>query len=131
MNKCQLEKFIEQNEERYIRTSFITELFNAKQAKFDSRCFVLPNVDEVVNYFLWRYKDCVKNSISSVAQLYFSQKQLHGKNSNQRQEMLFREKGINWNDLDDKLKRGRLCIKTPNGWAITKTLKMRQVFFYM
>lgn len=119
MNLCKIKKAMEFiGNDPYFISNLIINCVKEKQAKFDSRCFVLPNVDEVVNYFLWRYKDCVKNSISSVAQAHFSQKQLDGKNSNQRQEMLFTEKGINWNDLDGELKRGRLCVKTENGWEI-------------
>lgn len=89
-----------------------------KQAEFDSRCFVLPNKYEVVNYMLWRYQDCVRNSISSLAQSVFSHKQLHKKNNSEQQNMLYTEKGINWNDLDDTLKRGRLCVKSERGWNI-------------
>nr|DAJ95307.1 MAG TPA: tRNA(His)-5'-guanylyltransferase (Thg1) like protein [Caudoviricetes sp.] len=32
-------------------------------------------------------------------------------NSNQIQELLFQEKGINWNDYPTKFKRGSCCIK--------------------
>jgi hypothetical protein len=34
-----------------------------------------------------------------------------GLNSNQIQELLFQEKGINWNDYPTKFKRGSCCIK--------------------
>lgn len=36
---------------------------------------------------------------------------LEGLNSNQIQELLFQEKGINWNDYPTKFKRGSCCIK--------------------
>ena len=79
-------------------------------AMFDSRVFQLPTKTEVENYFIWRQQDTVKNSISSVAQSLYSHKELHGKNGNQKQEMIF-QKGINWNDYDPKLKRGRMITK--------------------
>lgn len=44
-------------------------------------------------------------------QAHFSHKQLEGLNSNQIQELLFQEKGINWNDYPTKFKRGSCCIK--------------------
>lgn len=42
---------------------------------------------------------------------YFSHKQLEGLNTNQIQELLFQEKGINWNDYPTKFRRGSCCIK--------------------
>lgn len=49
--------------------------------------------------------------LSSAGQAHFSHKQLEGLNSNQIQELLFQEKGINWNDYPTKFKRGSCCIK--------------------
>lgn len=93
-----------------------TELTNAyfesasKGALFDARCFNIPK-EEVTNCILWRQQDATRNSISSTGQTYFSHKQLEGLNSNQIQELLFKEKGINWNDYPAKFKRGSCCIK--------------------
>lgn len=92
------------NKLRYLRTQ------SDKLAFFDSRVFQLPYKDEVCNYFIWRQQDTTRNSISSVAQSLYSTKQLHGVNSNDLQEMIF-QKGTNWNDLDPKLKRGRIIVK--------------------
>lgn len=69
---------------------------------FDCRVFVLPP-DEVVNYFLWRQRDCFKNCISSFAYWGLvnkhgrktAQKMLHGKTTNDRQEIIYHELGIN------------------------------------
>lgn len=46
-----------------------------------------------------------------VGQANFSHNELQGKSCNQIQDMLFTEKGINWNDLDTYLKRGSCCVK--------------------
>lgn len=78
-------------------------------ALFDARAWVLPK-DEVNNYFLWRQQDATKNSISMVAQHYFSPKQLHKKNGSMKQDMLM-EIGVNWNDLPTWQKRGACIIK--------------------
>ncbi len=75
---------------------------------FDARVFTLPDAVEVANYFIWRQKDAVRNSISMTAQAAFSHRNLHGKTGNEMQEMLWQEKGINWNDLPDACKRGRV-----------------------
>lgn len=79
---------------------------------FDSRCFSIP-LGEVVNYFIWRQQDCTKNSLNMVARSYFSAKQLDKKNCSQRQEMLFSEKGVNWNDFETVFKRGTACKRVP------------------
>lgn len=79
-------------------------------ATFDARAWVVPQ-DEVCNAFLWRQKDASKNSISMVAQTYFSAKELNGKSGEQKQEKLWKEKKINWNDLPVWKKRGVCIIK--------------------
>jgi tRNA(His) 5'-end guanylyltransferase len=97
------------NEARLKR--FISDkAFFTKWAEFDSRVFQIPQKAEVFNYFLWRQKDATRNSISSVAQSMYSQKELNGKSSDQKQEMIF-QKGINWNDYPSKYKRGRIVLK--------------------
>jgi tRNA(His) 5'-end guanylyltransferase len=72
---------------------------------FDCRVFNVPNLDEAVNAILWRERDATKNSITMAANHYYSDKQLHGKNGSEKQEMLF-QKGINWNDYPSAFKRG-------------------------
>jgi tRNA(His) guanylyltransferase len=76
---------------------------------FDSRAFVIPESD-INNYFLWRQRDATRNSIMVVAQSMYSPKQLHKKNTDELQEMIF-QKDVNWNDLPVPYKRGRCIIK--------------------
>jgi tRNA(His) 5'-end guanylyltransferase len=86
-------------------------------AFFDARAFNVPKED-VSNYFLWRQRDCEKNSVSSLAQAHFSHKELHGKNGNEMQDMLMLQKSINWNDVRTRYKRGtalyKIQIVSPN-----------------
>lgn len=84
---------------------------NFKLAMFDARVFQIPYQEEVINYFIWRQQDATRNSISSVAQANFSTKELHGKKTNQMQDMLMLEKGINWNDFTPREKRGSIIKK--------------------
>jgi tRNA(His) guanylyltransferase len=91
-------------------TPYEKEILNMKLAEFDARTFTIPSSTEVANYMIWRQVDTVRNSISSVAQSLYSAKELHGKNTNDMQEMIF-QKGINWNDYDPKYKRGRFIFK--------------------
>lgn len=79
-------------------------------AMFDFRVFTIPK-EEVCNYLIWRQQDATRNSIQSVGQADFSQKELHGKSCNNIQDMLMIQKGINWNDYSTTLKRGSCCIK--------------------
>lgn len=81
-----------------------------KLAEFDARTFTIPAKSEVKNYFIWRQQDTVRNSISSVAQNLYSDGELKGKNMSVQQEMIF-QKGINWNDYNPVLKRGRFVFK--------------------
>lgn len=79
-------------------------------AMFDARCFNIPK-EEVTNCILWRQNDATRNSIEMVGQANFSHAALLGKSCNQIQDMLFTEKGINWNDFPAHLKRGSCCIR--------------------
>ena len=100
-------------------TEYTKILINArnKGAMFDSRVFTIPK-EEVCNALIWRRQDATRNSIQSVGQANFSQKELHGKSCNDIQDMLMLQKGINWNDYSITLKRGSCCIKIDDG--ITK-----------
>lgn len=97
-----------------VSASYATAKFNAlrpgKLAFFDARVFQIPSREEVFNYFIWRQQDTVRNSVQSVAQSLYSQKELHGKNQNDLQELIF-QRGINWNNYEPKYKRGRVILK--------------------
>ena len=93
------------------RVDWFEHVFEFDKAMFDSRVFNIPK-EEVNNCLLWRQQDATRNSIQSVAQANFSHKQLEGKNCNELQEMLWQEKGINWNDYPTHLKRGSCCVKS-------------------
>lgn len=90
---------------------------NEQGAMFDTRCFNVPEND-ICNALIWRQKDAEKNSISSLGQAHFTQKELQGKKSNDIQDMLMLEKGINWNNVPTKFKRGSSCIKVDGKWTI-------------
>lgn len=114
-----------------LATAKFNELRPNKIALFDSRVFTIPTTVEVENYFIWRQQDTVRNSISSVAQSLYSPKQLHGKNTSEMQEMCF-QKGVNWNDYEPKLKRGRLIVKEQydkNGAMRTRWISIEPPIF--
>lgn len=88
-----------------------------RSAYFDSRVFVVPELEEVVNYFIWRQQDASRNSINAVAQSLYSHKSLQGKNTNDLHEMIFNA-GKNWNDYPVTQKRGTAFKKTGSGWKL-------------
>ena len=88
------------------RTLNVDNIENFKLAFFDARVFQVPDVEEMVNTIIWRQQDCTRNSVSMAASAYFSHNQLEGVKSEKKQEMLFTEKSINWNDYKVKYKRG-------------------------
>lgn len=91
-------------------TDISMQIETQKLAYFDSRVYTIPDPIEVGNYFVWRQADCTRNSITMAAQSVYSHKELEGKNSNEKQEMLF-QKGINWNDYPVRFKRGGFICK--------------------
>jgi tRNA(His) 5'-end guanylyltransferase len=71
----------------------------------DCRVWQVPTLKEALEVFVWREDDATKNSISMAACAFYSDRELHGKDSAEKQEMLFR-KGQNWNDYPAAFKRG-------------------------
>lgn len=117
-----------------VATSAVAAVFNRylKEdepfAMFDCRIWYMPSMVEVQNYFVWRQRDCVKNSISSAVyyeiaravgpdgQPYGRERtdsMIHKLNQNERQELLFQKAKINWNDYPDIFKRGVVTFRHP------------------
>jgi tRNA(His) guanylyltransferase len=92
------------------------QLAFADMAMFDSRAYNLPK-EEVTNYFIWRQQDASRNSVQMLGHFHFTQKQMHGKNNNQVQDMLMWEKAINWNDIPTWMKRGSCVVRSETGIA--------------
>lgn len=85
-----------------------------KQAYFDARVFVVPNADEVINHMIWRQQDATRNSVSMAAHALLGHKATMNKSGEEKQEMMFQEKGVNWNDYPVKFKRGVVVFKGVN-----------------
>lgn len=100
-------EYLEEQDSTYIEN---LERAMNKGAMFDARCFNIPK-EEVTNNIYWRQLDATRNSIQMVGQANFSHKELQNKSCNQIQDMLFTQKGVNWNDTPTHLKRGSCCIK--------------------
>lgn len=92
-----------------LASAYFTSEFG-RFASFDSRAFNIPR-EEVCNYFIWRQKDWIRNSIQMLGQSHFSHNQLHKKSCADLQDMLH-EKGINWANQPDLIKNGAFIIRT-------------------
>lgn len=77
-----------------------------KVAVFDCRVYQTPTLHDGAIQLLWRENDATKNSISMLAQSLFPHEDLKNLNGNQMQDKMWKEKGVNWNDLEAKYKRG-------------------------
>jgi tRNA(His) guanylyltransferase len=88
-----------------------------KVAVFDCRIYQTPTLHDACVQLLWRENDATKNSISMLAQSLFSHSKLQNLNCNEMQDMMMLEKGVNWNNLESKFKRGvyvkRIETSTP------------------
>lgn len=105
-------KFNQLRWQRYIEKKSMNLLSSEnKLAMFDCRCWNVPNAVEAMNVFRWRQQDCIRNSVSMVAQNTFSHGKLCGKSQSDMHEMLH-TKGINWaTDFTDGEKNGRIIVK--------------------
>lgn len=78
-----------------------------KPATFDSRVYNMPR-HEVVNNFIWRQQDGIRNSISGLAQAHYTEKELNKKSTGQMLSMLA-DKDAHWEELETYKKRG-FCV---------------------
>lgn len=83
----------------------------SRNAYFDARVFGVPSDVEAFNVFMWRARDCVKNSKSMFAQAYCSHKELQKKNGEEQVEYCLNKTGKDWNALEDKYKYGTIVKK--------------------
>lgn len=96
--------------------SFATMMFNQsiyenkRYATFDCRVFQVPSREEAVNCLIWREIDAVKNSVSALAQKYFSHKQLQNRNTQQKKDMLS-DYGVCWDALSGYCRKGSFVRK--------------------
>ena len=97
----------------------VNEICNtAPLYSFDCKAFPAKEYNDAYCWLLYRKRDCIKNSCSQVAQTYIPHKKLVGLHSEERIELLKKEKGIDWyEDYPDGLKYGRFGVYT------NKTLK--------
>ena len=92
---------------------------------FDCRTWQVPTLDLAADAFLWREFDATKNSISMAAHAYFPHKSLQGLNGSEKQERLWAEKGINWNDYPIFFKRGTYVQRVAKERELSEEERLR------
>ena len=86
-----------------------TEHFGQK-AYFDARVFNIPK-DDVVNYFVWRQGDWIRNSVMMCARSFYSQSELNNKRNGVVIEAMKSDHDFNWHALDDAIKYGQFIVR--------------------
>lgn len=112
-NRCRYERWIKESclYSDLARSTTYSVLKSCESAYFDCRAFTIPDRTEVMNYYRWRQQDCIRNSVSMVAQNNFSHIELQNKSQSNMHDMLY-EKGVNWaTDFTDGEKNGRIITK--------------------
>lgn len=86
------------------------QLWRSKKykANFDARIFNLP-ISEIANYFIYRQKDAIRNSIQSLGQAHFSHKELNKKNTSEVIQMVKDKVSIDFNELSSRQQKG-ICL---------------------
>lgn len=90
---------------------------------FDARAFNLPK-EEVVNYFVWRQQDAIRNSKSMLAREHFSHKQLVGKSCDEVCKMLYQEKQVDWFALPRSRTYGLAMYRKEGKWFVDEDLPL-------
>ena len=90
-----------------------------KLADFDCRVYQTPTLHDAAIQLLWRENDASKNSISMLAQSLFSHTSLQNLDGNEMQDRMMLEKGVNWNNLETKFKRGTYVKRIKTSRAFT------------
>lgn len=104
-----------------------------KDQIFDCRVFVLPE-SEVENYFRWRELDAFKNCVSICCYTWLANKvgkktamkMVDGKTTDERQEILWNELGLNVSKLPDWQKRGAYLTRNNYTVKLSETMQEEQ-----
>jgi tRNA(His) 5'-end guanylyltransferase len=117
-----------------VTSSIVTAVFNRKideltlgetkkLAHFDSRVFTVPNQSEATNYFLWRQRDAVRNSISMAARAFLSHNQVQERKVDELRQMLKEQGGFDWDECWTRFRRGGVVRKHEGEGEVTYTDK--------
>lgn len=103
----------------YFRLQSETETISMNDIpSFDARVLTMP-WEETPNYFLWRYRDWVRNSIAMMAQSIWSHKELHGVKSSEIrgmiQERAAADGSKDWESQPHRVRHGQFFYRAEDG----------------
>jgi len=84
---------------------------NGPLYEFDCKAWNLPNANDVYAWLLYRQIDCARNSKQQLCQTYIPHKELLKLHTDEQIALLKEKKNIDWNELPDGLKHGRIVYK--------------------
>lgn len=115
-----------------------TELHYKHLPFFDSRCVMYPNLQTIKDYLCWRFVDTHINNLYNTVFWNLvikcsltpqeSEKKLCGTLSSDKQEILFSECGINYNNEPDIFKKGSLVTAKGEILHIDVVKEIDQIF---
>jgi len=68
-------------------------------AHFDTRVFQIADPEEVINYFVWRQRDWMRNSVTMLARSLYSHNEIDKKNQSEMKQMCIDEVKIGINSV--------------------------------
>lgn len=86
-------------------------------AEFDSRAYNIPRED-VVNYFVWRQQDAIRNSVQMYGRYILGHKALLGKKNHEVKQML-NDNGTPWEHIHEWKQRGTCVYRDPASSQLT------------
>jgi tRNA(His) 5'-end guanylyltransferase len=95
----------------YNPSDCVNAVLNMALCQFDCKIWDVDNANDAMAWLLFRNIDCTRNSKQQTCQTYLSHKELMSKHTDEQVALLLEEKGINWFDLPDGQKYGRLIQK--------------------
>ena len=106
-----------------VTASKVTRIFNHyargigwEDAEFDCKVRSYPE-NEVVNCFVWRQNDWVRNSVWTQARFLVGPKLLEGKKRDE-QLAICAQNGVNWHELPERIKYGRSIARIDREWVL-------------
>lgn len=100
---------------------------------FDARAIVYPNRENIIDYFSWRQVDCHINNLYNTTFWMLvlkggmttqeAENRLIGTLSSDKNEILFKEFGINYNNEPEMFKKGTIYVREVNDFPIGKYME--------
>lgn len=79
--------------------------------EFDCKAWNVPNKNEAFAWFLYRQKDCIRNSKQQFSQAYACHKELLNKTAEEQINYVNEQYGQSWKKLDEGKKYGRIIVE--------------------